>query len=69
MNSIDVLYLQFFLQHAHDAAGHHEHVHGLFGIGHSHSHAVDLPNLNAAWLAAASIAVKEWLYRASELTT
>ncbi|KAI9726570.1 MAG: hypothetical protein M1828_000937 [Chrysothrix sp. TS-e1954] len=39
------------------------------GHGHSHSHshgAEDLgPNINAAWLAAASIAVKEWLYRAT----
>lgn len=37
--------------------------------GHSHGHGGgehDLgPNINAAWLAAASIAIKEWLYRAS----
>lgn len=38
-----------------------------FGHGHSHSHgAEDLgPNINAAWLAAGSIVVKEWLYRAT----
>lgn len=66
MNSLDVLYLQFFLDHAHDHAAHGEHVHGLFGFGHSHSHATDLPNINAAWLAAGSIVVKEWLYRASK---
>lgn len=66
MNSLDVLYLQFFLDHAHDHATHGEHVHGLFGFGHSHSHASDLPNINAAWLAAGSIFVKEWLYRASK---
>lgn len=66
MNSLDVLYLQFFLNHAHDLAGHDGHVHGLFGFGHSHSHSTNLPNLNAAWLAAGSIGVKEWLYRASK---
>ncbi|KAK5088164.1 mitochondrial metal transporter [Lithohypha guttulata] len=65
MNSLDVLYLQFFIDHTHSAAGHDEHVHGLFGFGHSHSHSTDLPNLNAAWLAAGSIVVKEWLYRAT----
>lgn len=38
------------------------------GHGHSHSHgALALgPNINAAWLAAGSIVVKEWLYRSSE---
>ena len=36
------------------------------GHSHSHSHGEDLgPNINAAWLAAASIAIKEWLYRAT----
>ena len=40
----------------------HDHGHGH---GHSHSHTDLGPNLNAAWLAAGSIAVKEWLYRAS----
>lgn len=67
LNSLDVLYLQFFLDHAHEHVGHDEHAHGLFGfLGHSHSHSVDIPNLNAAWLAAGSIVIKEWLYRASE---
>lgn len=67
MNSIDLLYIQFFLDHAHAAhEGHAEHVHGLFGIGHSHSHSTDLPHINAAWLAAGSVLVKEWLYRASK---
>lgn len=40
-----------------------------FGHGHSHSHshgAEDFgPNINAAWLAAGSIVLKEWLYRAT----
>ena len=41
---------------------------GLLHLGHGHDHShTDLgPNLNAAWLAAGSIAVKEWLYRASK---
>ncbi|KAI9658523.1 MAG: hypothetical protein M1831_003961 [Alyxoria varia] len=40
---------------------------GLLHLGHGHDHShTDLgPNLNAAWLAAGSIAVKEWLYRAT----
>lgn len=63
-NGIDALYLQFFVDHA--AHAHGDHVHGLFGFGHNHSHGVGLPDLNAAWLAAGSIVVKEWLYRASE---
>ncbi|KAK5953370.1 mitochondrial metal transporter [Knufia fluminis] len=65
MNGLDLLYLQFFVNHAHDLAAHGDHAHGLFGFGHSHSHSTDLPNINAAWLAAGSIAVKEWLYRAT----
>lgn len=46
---------------AFDAVGMHA------GHGHSHSHShTDLgPNINAAWLAAGSIAIKEWLYRAT----
>ena len=34
-------------------------------IHHSHNAKDLIPNLNAAWLAAGSIVVKEWLYRAS----
>lgn len=37
----------------------------LHSHGHSHSHTDLGPNINAAWLAAGSIAIKEWLYRAS----
>lgn len=44
---------------------------GLFGHGHSHSHSHGIevlgPSIHAAWLAAGSIVVKEWLYRASKL--
>ena len=42
---------------------------GLLFHGHSHTHDHGPdglgPNINAAWLAAGSIVVKEWLYRAS----
>lgn len=56
---------QQFFPHIHEALSH------LGFLAHSHSHghdhgAVDLgPNINAAWLAAGSIVVKEWLYRAT----
>lgn len=39
------------------------------GHGHSHSHShanMDIPSLHAAWLAAGTIAIKEWLYHASK---
>lgn len=66
LNACGVLYNDFFV----DAAAHAAHDHGHGGgsiFGHSHSHgATDMgPNINAAWVAAASIAVKEYLYRAS----
>lgn len=42
---------------------------GIFGHGHSHSHSHGVEgmgvNINAAWLAAGSIIIKEWLYRAT----
>jgi divalent metal cation (Fe/Co/Zn/Cd) transporter len=41
---------------------------GLLAHSHGHHHGMDSmgPNINAAWLAAGSIVVKEWLYRASK---
>ena len=46
----------------HAGHGHgHGHSHGI--IGHTHDHSI--PNLNAAWLAAGSIVLKEYLYRKS----
>jgi divalent metal cation (Fe/Co/Zn/Cd) transporter len=36
-------------------------------FGHSHGHSHHIPNIQAAWLAGASVLIKEWLYRASEL--
>ena len=70
LNGLDALYSQFVLDAAAHAQEHAEHGHGLFSfLGHSHSHGSALPDLNAAWLAAGSIVVKEWLYRASKLST
>jgi cation diffusion facilitator family transporter len=64
LNSLDTLYTQFFVSAVEHA---HENGHGLFSfLGHGHSHGPAVPNLNAAWLAAGSIVVKEWLYRASK---
>lgn len=39
----------------------HAHTHG-----HSHSHGPSIPSIHAAWLAAGTIVIKEWLYRASK---
>ena len=60
LNSGQVLLDQFYPQAA-EAISH-------LGHGHSHSHGIDIhgPSIHAAWLAAGSIVVKEWLYHASE---
>ena len=57
------LYHQFFVDVAHHASEAASHSHGL--LGHSHSAADTIPNINAAWLAAGSIVIKEYLYRIS----
>ncbi|KAI9681449.1 MAG: hypothetical protein M1817_002733 [Caeruleum heppii] len=62
-NALEVLYGQFMLDPS-AAAEHAAHGHG-HGHGHSHSHADLGPNINAAWIAAGSIVVKEYLYRAT----
>ncbi|KAI4206179.1 MAG: hypothetical protein LQ346_001240 [Caloplaca aetnensis] len=63
LNACGVLYNEFFVQATHAA---HEHSHGgIFAHSHSHGAADMGPNINAAWVAAASIAVKEYLYRAT----
>lgn len=53
----------------HEIAGDAEWLHSvqsIFGDGHSHSHDGTVhTNINAAWLALASIAIKEWLYFAT----
>lgn len=56
------LYGHFYPEAAH---GIMEHV----GHGHSHSHgaaALGIPSMHAAWLAAGTILIKEWLYHASK---
>jgi divalent metal cation (Fe/Co/Zn/Cd) transporter len=60
LNSCEILYAHFFLD-AHAAAEVAMHSHG-----HSHSHAAVGPSLHAAWLAAGTVIVKEWLYQASK---
>ncbi|PYH87400.1 hypothetical protein BO71DRAFT_187104 [Aspergillus ellipticus CBS 707.79] len=64
LNSGQVLLDQFYPEAAEAIA----HV-GALGHGHSHSHShgVDAlgPSIHAAWLAAGSIVVKEWLYHAT----
>ena len=60
------LFQQFFpdmFSHAVEAAGHS---HGILAHSHSHSAADTIPNINAAWLAAGSIVIKEYLYRISK---
>lgn len=60
MSSLESLYAHFFLDP--DA------MHALMehGHGHSHSHGAMGPSIHAAWLAAGTVAIKEWLYHASE---
>ncbi len=62
-NSGNTLYAHFFLDAA-AAAEHALHVHS-HGHGHSHAAADMIPDIKAAWLAAGTIVIKEWLYRAS----
>jgi divalent metal cation (Fe/Co/Zn/Cd) transporter len=63
LNSGQVLLDQFFPEAA-QAISHLDLGHGH---SHSHSHGVDVlgPSIHAAWLAAGSIIVKEWLYHAT----
>ncbi|OJJ55240.1 hypothetical protein ASPSYDRAFT_99847, partial [Aspergillus sydowii CBS 593.65] len=61
LNSGQVLLDQFYPEAA-EAISHLD-----LGHGHSHSHGLDVlgPSIHAAWLAAGSIVVKEWLYHAT----
>lgn len=63
LNAGQVLLAQFYP----DAAETLAHA-GVLGHGHSHSHGIEVlgPSIHAAWLAAGSIVIKEWLYHASE---
>lgn len=66
LNACEVLYHELFVDAT--ASGGHGHSHGgIFGHSHSHDPADLGPNINAAWLAAGSIIVKEYLYRASKI--
>ncbi|KAK9476585.1 cation efflux family-domain-containing protein [Lipomyces japonicus] len=51
------------------ATGHHGHAHDESWLhsllAHSHSNIDGPPNIHAAWLAAGSIAIKEWLFQAT----
>ncbi|OAA65726.1 cation efflux family protein [Niveomyces insectorum RCEF 264] len=60
LSSLQSLQAHFFL----DAAAAAEVLSHGHGHGHSHSH-VGTPSLHAAWLAAGTVLVKEWLYRAT----
>ncbi|KAI1378323.1 cation efflux family-domain-containing protein [Hypoxylon crocopeplum] len=60
--SLLTLYGHFFLDPA-SAAEFMAHAHSH---GHGHDHAADaVPSLHAAWLAAGTVAIKEWLYHAT----
>ncbi|KAI0024816.1 cation efflux family-domain-containing protein [Xylariomycetidae sp. FL0641] len=63
--SLLTLYGHFFLDPA-TAAELMSHAHG-HSHGHSHGHdaASVVPSLHAAWLAAGTVAIKEWLYHAT----
>lgn len=64
LNSLETLYGHFFM----DPAAFQELLHHGHGHSHGHSHGALAmgPSLNAAWLAAGTVAVKEWLYHASK---
>ncbi|KAK0124526.1 hypothetical protein ONS95_009475 [Cadophora gregata] len=61
LNSCEILYAHFFLD-AHAAAEAAAHAHGH---SHSHSHGAVGPSIHAAWLAAGTVILKEWLYQAT----
>ncbi|KAI0512656.1 cation efflux family-domain-containing protein [Xylaria bambusicola] len=62
-SSLLTLYGQFFLDPA-AAAELASHAHG-HSHSHSHDHGAALPSLHAAWLAAGTVAIKEWLFHAT----
>ncbi|KAH7360683.1 cation efflux family-domain-containing protein [Rhexocercosporidium sp. MPI-PUGE-AT-0058] len=61
LNSCEILYAHFFLD-AHAAAEAAAHAHGH---SHGHSHGAAGPSIHAAWLAAGTVVLKEWLYHAT----
>lgn len=65
-NSCELLYAHLMLD-PNAVADFVAHGHG-HSHGHSHSHTDIGPSIHAAWLAAGTVALKEWLYRASKLS-
>ncbi|KAL2129421.1 hypothetical protein VTI74DRAFT_7815 [Chaetomium olivicolor] len=67
MSSCETLYAHFFLDaEAARAVLEHGHGHGHHHHHHGHAHgAAGAPSLHAAWLAAGTVAIKEWLYHAT----
>ncbi|KAK0748791.1 hypothetical protein B0T21DRAFT_357284 [Apiosordaria backusii] len=69
LGSLGTLWAHFFLDPAAAAemlSHGHGHGHGHHhGHGHGHGGGGGAPSLHAAWLAAGTVAVKEWLYHAS----
>ncbi|ROT35890.1 hypothetical protein SODALDRAFT_282672 [Sodiomyces alkalinus F11] len=63
-SSLVTLYAHFFLDPA-SAAETIAHMHHGHSHGHGHDHGHGAPSLHAAWLAAGTVAIKEWLYRAT----
>ncbi|RDW71367.1 hypothetical protein BP6252_07930 [Coleophoma cylindrospora] len=63
LNSCEVLYAHWFLD-AHAAAEAALHAHG-HSHGHGHGHGEVTPSLHAAWLAAGTVLLKEYLYQAT----
>ncbi|KAI0194172.1 cation efflux family-domain-containing protein [Astrocystis sublimbata] len=59
--SLITIYGHFFLDPA-AAAELASHAHGH---SHGHDHGSAIPSLHAAWLAASTVGIKEWLYRAT----
>ncbi|EEY20639.1 conserved hypothetical protein [Verticillium alfalfae VaMs.102] len=66
-SSLLTLHAHFFLDPAAaaDAIAHMHHGHSHGGHAHGHGHAG--PSLHAAWLAAGTVAIKEWLYHATAM--
>lgn len=62
MSSLETLYAHFML----DPAAAHELLHHGHGHGHSHGAMAMGPSIHAAWLAAGTVLIKEWLYHASK---
>ena len=63
LSSLQALYGHFFLD---PAAAAEMLAHAHHGHSRSHSHGFEGPSVHAAWLAAGTVAIKEWLYHSSK---